>query len=849
MFNFLQKESDQGRLLSKINPNYSKAKSHGIRASEPLAVTWIKRPNSRVGLVHSPLSAGVIGLSSLRRYETFTMIKPSLDPEEEEQSLSANWGDNITKIAPVSISDSDVIGNVLGIVSLAEAKSLGLIFDNQDAREPYVGATRTHKWSMPAMPVEFAVNEDTEASTEESDIPVLAVIPKTLIVEFGSEILTGKVIFKDAMACLQSSHENAAIIGSAWDFLQHEFNSKSIHVAPDFQWSCLDKTFAEKAKTLVQENLLMSHSMLRPDSTDYKVIEVEAGKAIKEALNSYLADNPEERQGPSQQTQTQGQAQGQPDTPTDQNVDPRNQKTWETMFRAMQSVSTESKTETLETSKYAIAFFKILTMSETTENDTPNDGQTSEFEVTDINRLLKAGISSKLKNMNTWNMQKEHFRNAMAEKENLPYQNLKSLLNNAAFMVKLKGYDFMCSSLKMNSNCENISLGSFAPMDEDSNTFKEMKQNNEDTNMQHQLGHKGENCTKASTKVWFDWRVTSWHRLLQILQNANIEMLFWSYNGVALTDTSSGHSMTFKRPYICVRLEHLYRILACEKIKKWARDTGKVHKHLAFTVATRIQTILGKFWAACSDLANIELVINGTVPARNNSLFKQVDSSFNSLINDICTAQEGDNAGQLSFPPCTFEKYCDDKEKKRKRADEPEKSDHSSARGGNYQDKAEGKKTKWADKPEKSERKERSTNRDSANKNEGIWKLSGDKLPAIKDLPPPFITFRNEKRPPCMKGCSEGLSCTYSKCNFHHICSKDDLDSLAAQDRKILNKYTAAEAAIDWCQDCKPGKSATKVLFKSDAVEIVDSSSTEDEDIVEARPVTKAASKSKKSKV
>jgi hypothetical protein len=125
-------------------------------------------------------------------------------------------------------------------------------------------------------------------------------------------------------------------------------------------------------------------------------------------------------------------------------------------------------------------------MSETTENDTPNDGQTSEFEVTDINRLLKAGISAKLKKLNTWNMQKEHFQNAMAEKENLPYQNLKPLLNNVPFMVKLKGYDFMCISLKINSNCENISLGSFAPMDKDSNTFKEMKQNNKDMNMQQQ---------------------------------------------------------------------------------------------------------------------------------------------------------------------------------------------------------------------------------------------------------------------------------------------------------------------------------------------------------------------------
>jgi hypothetical protein len=100
----------------------------------------------------------------------------------------------------------------------------------------------------------------------------------------------------------------------------------------------------------------------------------------------------------------------------------------------------------------------------------------------------------------------EHAERALPKchgrKENLPYQNLKEpLLNNAALMVKLKGYDFMCSSLKMNLNCENISLGSFAPMDKDSNTFKEMKQNNKDMDMQQQLGHKGESCTKASTKV------------------------------------------------------------------------------------------------------------------------------------------------------------------------------------------------------------------------------------------------------------------------------------------------------------------------------------------------------------
>jgi hypothetical protein len=139
-------------------------------------------------------------------------------------------------------------------------------------------------------------------------------------------------------------------------------------------------------------------------------------------------------------------------------------------------------------------------------------------------------------------------------------------------------------------------------------------------------------------------------------------MLFWSYNGTALGKMTTGNSMSFKCPFICVWLEHLYRIVACEKIKKRAKDTSQVHKHLAFTVATRIQTILGKFWAACSDLANIELVINGKIPNRDNSLFKQVDSSFNSLISDIYTTQESNDAEQVSFAPCTFERFCKEKE-------------------------------------------------------------------------------------------------------------------------------------------------------------------------------------------
>jgi flagellar biosynthesis GTPase FlhF len=268
----------------------------------------------------------------------------------------------------------------------------------------------------------------------------------------------------------------------------------------------INKTFADQARTMVQESLFTKYSMLCPASTDYKVIEAKASKAIQEAIKTYLDENPMERQATIQQSQNQSQAAN--GNAPEQNTDPQNQKSWETMFRAMKSVSTDDKADGLKTAKYAIAFFKILTISKAKENNLPNNGQTSEFESSDVNRLLKAGISAKLNNMNTWNMQKDHLCNAMADKESLSYQNLKPLLNNADFMVKLKGYDFVCSSLKLNTNCKNISLGSFTPMDKDNNSFKDMKQNNVKTNIQHQLGHKGKHCTKASTKVWCDWRIT-----------------------------------------------------------------------------------------------------------------------------------------------------------------------------------------------------------------------------------------------------------------------------------------------------------------------------------------------------
>jgi hypothetical protein len=70
--------------------------------------------------------------------------------------------------------------------------------------------------------------------------------------------------------------------------------------------------------------------------------------------------------------------------------------------------------------------------------------------------------------------------------------------------------------------------------------------------MQHQLGHKGKQCTKASTKVWWcDWHITSWHHLLQLVQNANMDLLFWSYNGAALSDTKTGKLLMFKQPFVC----------------------------------------------------------------------------------------------------------------------------------------------------------------------------------------------------------------------------------------------------------------------------------------------------------
>ena len=78
------------------------------------------------------------------------------------------------------------------------------------------------------------------------------------------------------------------------------------------------------------------------------------------------------------------------------------------MFCAMKSVNKEDKDKGIvDTQKYALAFFRLLSMSETIENNSPNDGQNTDFELNDVNRLLKSAILGKLKNINTWNMQRE----------------------------------------------------------------------------------------------------------------------------------------------------------------------------------------------------------------------------------------------------------------------------------------------------------------------------------------------------------------------------------------------------------------------------------------------------------
>jgi hypothetical protein len=79
----------------------------------------------------------------------------------------------------------------------------------------------------------------------------------------------------------------------------------------------------------------------------------------------------------------------------------------------------------------------------------------------------------------------------------------------------------------------------------------------------------------------------------------------------------------------------------------------------------------------------------------------------------------------------------------------PNKLDQTLPQGRNYhQEKSEGKKSKWTNKPDKkewSDKKEHSSPCDSASKMEGIWKLTGNKIPAIKDMLPLLMVFNNKK--------------------------------------------------------------------------------------------------------
>jgi hypothetical protein len=89
-----------------------------------------------------------------------------------------------------------------------------------------------------------------------------------------------------------------------------------------------------------------------------------------------------------------------------------------------------------------------------------------------------------------------------------------------------------------------------------------------------------------------------------------------------------------------------------------------------------------------------------------------------------------------------------------------------------------------------------------------------------------------------MKACTFGDSCTYRECNFNHILSKDDLETISKKDRKTLGTYTAKEDAIKWCTTCKCDKASTK---PETTVEIIEdnSSSTEEEDISPVKKPTR----------
>jgi hypothetical protein len=79
------------------------------------------------------------------------IIKQALDPEEDNQSLIANWGGKFKKILSATFKDDGSKGIVQGVILQAKAKSLGLIHDPQDDRLPY-GGTRGSGWKLSVIP-------------------------------------------------------------------------------------------------------------------------------------------------------------------------------------------------------------------------------------------------------------------------------------------------------------------------------------------------------------------------------------------------------------------------------------------------------------------------------------------------------------------------------------------------------------------------------------------------------------------------------------------------------------------------------------------------------------------------
>ena len=164
------------------------------------------------------------------------------------------------------------------------------------------------------------------------------------------------------MALLQTSHENASVIGQAWFFLEEKYKSKSIHTDIQFEWKYMNKAFAKQAKELVQDDLWIHHSMLRPDAKDYAVIEKAASNAIQDAIKTYLEDNPDEAKAMEAKQMATTSRVSSPIAVTPLGTGHDNTKMhWKNVFQAMKSVHKDDKDDgVIETSKYAIAFFRLM---------------------------------------------------------------------------------------------------------------------------------------------------------------------------------------------------------------------------------------------------------------------------------------------------------------------------------------------------------------------------------------------------------------------------------------------------------------------------------------------------------